>query len=146
MTSNPSIYPPKTTALLSALLKNAFMTTHCSSPTIHNQMSSNSWLQFILWHGSARFPSCTRSCIAINRPGVKLQLWLELDCYKMAIPFMSDTLLFSPCLFIHVNCRVTVQASLSSINSLLRTCRKTDCKVSLHLRQVEMYLQACSLT
>lgn len=25
-----------------------------------------------------RFPSCTHSCIAINRPEVKLQLWLEL--------------------------------------------------------------------
>lgn len=146
MTSNPSIYQPKTTALLSALLKNAFMTTHCSSPTIHNQMSSNSWLQFILWHGSARFPSCTRSCIAINGPGVKLQLWLEPDCYKWLFHSCLTLYYYSPCLFIHVNCCVTVQASLSSINSLLRTCRKTDCKVSLHLRQVKMYLQACSLS
>lgn len=60
------------------------------------QMSLYSWLRFILWHGSARFPSCTRSCIAINRPGVELQLWLEPDCSKMVTSFISVPLLFFP--------------------------------------------------
>lgn len=86
--------PPQMAALLSALLKNAFKTIHCSSTTIQNQMSLCSWLQLILWHGPARFPSWTCSCIAINRPGVKLQLWLELDFTEMAISFISVLLLF----------------------------------------------------